>query len=507
MKDQLDTSKTTKISIHSLKNILGHENQISLFSDHDKKFASEFGINIIDSIRKFGVNLTDTQLKVLEGLLIGFSQTGYKGNITSQKKSDISREKFSGKLPDTYKYIEEIPRLKATQSQILEWAGINKSSIASKMRALEALRELGTIQFCFYYDRLSFSDNGIPNREANGKWKKEQVISVDTLFTIKEIEQKESEIISYYEITPSSIFIDQIDGFFILIPYKWRDEVRQITGNKKISSYIFLFLIFLRYQYELKRRFFSNNDLLQLKWSPEEIAIAIKMPESIYKRKKKRMNKVLDDAYSIAKQLGYLSSYERNGYVDILYFNDSKYSLIQHSCKEIEENKKESEKLLENFIKLKKSIDCNFSITSNEKSIYIKELDILLSKRPAQDIENIMKWSITQKYWSSQLANPCKLRKNFSDAWIEYKIAQKSSKEEMHIQNKRLALEKLKELHEKCASKTVYKEGEASLFLGDVGVELTCGASYSIVEYKDTNFLDKLRENLKKHRFSESGII
>ncbi|WP_226988463.1 hypothetical protein [Candidatus Protochlamydia sp. R18] len=48
----------------------------------------------------------------------------------------------------------------------------------------------------------------------------------------------------YYEIIPSSIFLDQTESNFMLIPYNCREKVRSVVGSRKASSYTFRFLLF-----------------------------------------------------------------------------------------------------------------------------------------------------------------------------------------------------------------------------------------------------------------------
>merc|ERR1712060_347156 len=116
-----------------------------------------------------------------------------------------------------------------SQSELLEWAGINKQSIASWSRAVEAIQELGRKQYCFYYDRLVLDQEGTPIKEKNNRWAKEEVFSVDTLFSIKEVREKESGSLKYYEIMPSSIFLDQRESYFMFIPLNWREEVKKLV--------------------------------------------------------------------------------------------------------------------------------------------------------------------------------------------------------------------------------------------------------------------------------------
>ena len=310
-KEAGENQETTQMGLHSIKNILGDQRQVSMFSDHDQEFSKEYGVELQGTIDRFGIDLTNTQYQVMEGILWKFSKTGYKGTMSPVEVESIVKNKHLGKSPEIYTNITQLPKIRATQADILKWSGVNRESAACHARAVEAIRDLGSQQYCFYYDRLSYDENGVPKRDNKGLWKKEGVVAVDTLFTIKEVRGDTSGVLQYYEITPSAIFLDQRESYFMRIPLGWRQEVQTLVGKKKASSYTFRFLLFLRYQYELKRRVNLDTAQCQIKWAPEEIAIAIKMPESVYKRKKKRMNDILEDAYIVAKKLGYLFGYER----------------------------------------------------------------------------------------------------------------------------------------------------------------------------------------------------
>ena len=238
---------TTQIGLHSVRNMLGSEMQLSLFSDYTiENLSSSSGVKLDGKIDRFGIDLTDIQSKIMEGILRGFTETNYRGNIEPRDTAQIAAEKYSkGELPLTYKYVKEVPRLRATQAQIMDWAGVNKNSIAEKERAVEALSHLGTAQYCFYYDRLAYGQDGVPEKDRSGRWKKEEVMAVDALFTIKEVREEQAGNLKYYEIEISPIFLDQRESYFMLIPYNWREEVRAIVGSKKASSYTFRFLLFL----------------------------------------------------------------------------------------------------------------------------------------------------------------------------------------------------------------------------------------------------------------------
>lgn len=456
----------TKIGIHSVRNLLGHPDQLELFSDHPEKFGTEYGVKVDKQIEQFGVDLTDIQMRVMEGILRGFSATNYKGNIAPVKKEEIAEQKYSGKLPPTFKYLGELPRLRVTQKQVIEWAGLNTGSAADKQRALDALNFLGVQQFCLYYNRLAYDEAGRPERDKKGNWKKEDVDAVDTLFVIKTVREevdiktplKSSKIrgdVKYYEITPSAIFLDQIETYFILMPFNWRDEIDALYQKKKFSAYIPKFIYFLRLQYELKRRS-RNENPYQVKWSPEEIAIALKMPKTVYKRNKERMNNILEEAYSVAKRLGYLQNYERTGAVDVLTFQDAKFGIvntptlekaigamsIHHSPSQLY--------LFDLFHKKKKELN-NYHVipAGQEREGQLKELYLLLAEKTSEDVEKLINWGLAVKYWCDRLSTPEKLRTNFDAAWSEMNASKKpdgspSTSTESHKKIARALMELMK---------------------------------------------------------------
>jgi hypothetical protein len=58
----------------------------------------------------------------------------------------------------------------------------------------------------------------------------------------------------------------------------------------------------------------------------EDVAIALKMPETMYKANRQReLIRLYREAYSVAIELGYLVKVENNGYTDILYLNEDYY--------------------------------------------------------------------------------------------------------------------------------------------------------------------------------------
>ncbi|NGX47003.1 MAG: hypothetical protein K1000chlam3_00372 [Chlamydiae bacterium] len=494
--------QVTQIGIHSIRNMLGNQGQISLFSDRRPGIKEE-GLNL-DGIERFGFDLTEIQFRIMEGVLRGFSETGYRGNLAPMETEDVIQEK-PHPIPSAYKYITEVPRLRATQKQILEWSGMNKNSAGDVERGVDALNHFAKTPYCFYYDRLAYNSKGIPEKDMRGKWKKEEVIAVDTLFSVKEIRDKQSGILKYYEIMPSSIFLDQRENYFMMIPYNWREEVQKIAGKKRVSSYTFKFLYFLRYQYEMKRRNATRKKPYEIRWSAEEIAIALKMPESVYRGQKKRASQILEESYAIAKKLGYLTDYKRDDAVDILFLKDEKYfgaktedgSNNQESSEKVNDKSSLSaEGILVFFYKELAKLDPKQKEPEGKnRQSDLKEFALLLKERLPSEIEEVVLWGLEKKYWCTKLLSPIKLRKNFQDALIEMRASAKSSPKNLEEINRTLA----KKLQETCQCDNPKMKIE---LLHDYLEINDSGLSPFMLNYQEKDFRKKLEHALKKRQIS-----
>jgi hypothetical protein len=331
--------KHTKIGIHTVSQFYADNKQLSLFSDEKiEAFSKATGISLLNRPDSYGVVLNQSQKRVLEGILKAFSDTNYSGDelvdkFTSLKDTGIKIG--SGEARETlskpYSNIDKIPVIKLTQAQIIELSGYDLKSQrqGDKIDVIEAISFLSTKQFCFYWVRLK-TENGKPVKDKSGDYVKEEVMEVGSLFRIKIV--REGGELKYYEIHPSSVILDQISNkyggnYFLLVPNDWREEVKQLTG-KRASSYTYELLLWLRLQYEQLRRFNAKNKNkkpFKITKSWEDVAIALKMPETMYKANRKRASKIIQEAYSTAIKLGYLLRVENNGATDILYLKEGYY--------------------------------------------------------------------------------------------------------------------------------------------------------------------------------------
>lgn len=338
---QIDNvEKHTKIAIHTVSQFYGDNKQLSLFSDEKiDTFKNDTGLNLTNRPTNYGVVLNQAQRKVFEGILKAFTDTNYKGDEQKDKAialgevySDTETSAKTLVIKDNapYKNIDTIPVVKLTQSQIIELSGYDLKSQrqGDKQDVIEALSFLATNQFCFYWIRLK-TDKGKPVKEKSGDYIKEEVMEVGTLLRIKTV-RDQTGLLQYYEIQPSAPLLDQVNNYFLLVPNNWRDEVKQLTG-KRASSYTYELLLWLRLQYEQIRRYNKGGDknrkakTFKITKSWEDVAIALKMPETMYKANRKRASKIIQEAYSVAIKLNYLVGVENNGATDILYLNEGYY--------------------------------------------------------------------------------------------------------------------------------------------------------------------------------------
>jgi hypothetical protein len=321
--------KHSRISIHTVSQFFGDNKQLSAFSDAKiESFKASTGLTLTNRPESYGVVLNQAQRRVLEGILKAFTETNYKGDLEIDKNSYSEEEYPVNKIAGAYSNIDKIPVIQLTQAEIIRLSGYDTTH-SDKQEVIEALTFLGTKQFCFYWTRSKKDGKGKLLKDKSGAWVKEEVMEVGSLFRVKYITTAEGRL-DYYEIHPSAPVLDQVESYFLLVPNNWRDEVKELTG-KRGSSYTYELLLWLRLQYEQIRRYNKTGGKsrkarpMEINKSWEDIAIALKMPETMYKANRKRASKIIQEAYAVAIKLGYLVKVENNGIVDTLFLNEEYY--------------------------------------------------------------------------------------------------------------------------------------------------------------------------------------
>ncbi len=504
----------TQIGLHSVKNLLGSERQLDLFSECESSLSKYPDIN------QLGFKLNDFELRVFEAILKGFTKTHYKGNTSPKKvgKHDMEIQiPLSDKFASPYKYISEIPNLVLSRREILRLAGLKENSVAHAQRTTDALKKLATTNYCCYYTRLSYDKNGVPIRDNAGNWKKEEVMAIGNLFSINFIREENSSKIQGYEIAPSPVFLDQHESYFMMIPYDWREEVQKLVGERKASSYTFRFLLFLMYEFELRRRSPREKKPYRIKWTPEKIATSIKLPESTIKRRKSRMRSMLDEVYIVAQQLGYLTHFEKHETLDILWLNEDKYfapkgtERLYLKEEEITPKQKASQEALALYqliLEEKRKLDPKYKPATAGK-IYeasLFHLDKLLKERTLKEIKAVLVWGLKRSYWCSQIGTASKLRKNFHAAFSEMMSSKGKEVNSFRVEeNKRLAARLIKDSSLVFPSSVKIEILNKYLEIGDGVHQPSC------IDYNAVDFCDQFNSALSKWKvtgdFSELTTV
>lgn len=170
------------------------------------------------------------------------------------------------------------------------------------------------------------------------------------------------------------------------------------------------------------------------------------MPESVYKRRKERAIRILDETYIIAKTLGYLQDYRRENIIDILllreekYYKPEKFLEVEKNIKPIPIASEKAQQLFILFYDEKRKIDPMQKVPSGEpKNIHLRALDQLLKERSFEDIVKVIRWGLSKSFWCSRITTPSKLREVFSEARNEMVIADSNTKENVIETNKHFA--------------------------------------------------------------------
>lgn len=330
------------VGIHNMAQLFNEPRQLTLFSDNQiTEFIKKTGIKTVgedtDTDKPAPPWLNVVETRVLMGLLKAFSDTQYMGTTQVGKKDEfrerginVETQRALDVMENPYRNINQIPVLQLTQADVIHLSGYD-SKMGDKQEVIKALASLGMKQFAFFWKRLAKDEKGRPVKDKSGDFKREVVMEVGTYFRISHILEEKTNKLLHYEISPSAVILDQVNDtyggrYYLIIPGNWDEEIRKITG-RRATPYTYQFLLWLRLKYEEIRRQNSNPRtkkrkpfVIKQRW--EDMAIILKMPESMYVANRKRAREIIEKAYTIATRLGYLLRVENDGAVDVLYLNE-----------------------------------------------------------------------------------------------------------------------------------------------------------------------------------------
>ena len=261
-----------------------------------------------------GLSLSLTENKALFALQKLLEKTNYKGNIDGRNATAENSFRYNGYLP----------RVQFNPAEYLEVYGLKKSTSGrgyqefnsnERSEAMKALRALAGRKFKIIYERKRWDKKG---KELN-----DVIITESSLIQIvwgllgltpdekkKWDDGKFSEVEfmnrSTIAVEFAPILVDQIDGYFLLIPASFYDDIKAQVPAAKYSQYIPLFLEWLILQAEIQRRAKTG-------WKTEinfkKLAEKLQMKNMIKKRNWIKIREQLNECYEIAVKLGYLDGF------------------------------------------------------------------------------------------------------------------------------------------------------------------------------------------------------
>jgi hypothetical protein len=344
-----------KTGIHLASQFLGavdpHPQTRLNFAEKLDRFTQETGLTMGNKPLGWGLDLNVAQQRVTHAILEAFSRDEYQGQITLPKEEVLTDpERGPNYLPakvrsmgpeamarKAYKHIPELPTIRLTLAEVVQLARYDHSRQGDKEKVKQAVAQLGTDRYLFYWRRKAFKIvNGVsvPERDSKGEHKGEEVIEDGSLFRVKHVLDEQTKELKYFEISPSAVVLDQVNpayggNYFLMVPRDLHVEIQKAVGKgKRSSSYTFAFIMYLLHEYERHRRHAKKGTVPEVHIAKpwEEIAQRIKMGEKIWKRNRQTAIANLERVYQVAKELGYLRAYSRGeDGVDTLELDPRKY--------------------------------------------------------------------------------------------------------------------------------------------------------------------------------------
>lgn len=277
----------------------------------------------------WGADLTVTQHSVLMAVLERMSAKDYQGEGREDRKAVLTRAGVNppgGRLPklmdQALRNVKDFPVVRLYLHEVVELAGMDKEAQRDKLEVKQALEHLGSARYAFYWERLAWTEHKgkkKPVLNEDGRYVKEGVRTVGSILYVKQVVDPDTGQLDYYEIAPSEPFLDQVTegygspgGYFLMMPTGLLDKMRKAVGpGRRVTPHYYTFLYWLLAKYEDRRSKTKKGKApnLLVREHYEQIAQLIRMPETIWRRNRKKAVERLESIYLAAKELGYLKSY------------------------------------------------------------------------------------------------------------------------------------------------------------------------------------------------------
>ena len=328
-----------KVAMHGVRQLIGRKRPQTAMTfevppAEVDSYVDQAGMLITPQDRErllkgYGADLTVTQHSVLLAVLERMTPSNYRGEWQEERKEVLTRAGVNppgGGLPEVMKKalvnVEKFPVVRLRLHEVVELAGYSNGAQKDKLEVKQALEDLNTTPYTFFYERLKWKEYKgwkKPEEDKNKRFVTEGVKTVGSILYVKEIVDLQSGQLDYYEISPSLPFLEHVTeaygsrgGYFLMMPTGLLEKIRKVVGpGRRVTPHYYTFLYWIgeKYQERTSNAGKKNSSGLVVREHFEHIAQIVRMPESIWRRKRVKAVERLESIYQAAKDLGYLKSY------------------------------------------------------------------------------------------------------------------------------------------------------------------------------------------------------
>jgi hypothetical protein len=272
-------------------------------------------------VETYGLDLSVTEDKALSAIQILLDETDYQGNTPGDTVSSSD-----------YRWDGYLPKLSITYSQFYEAYGLSKINGRYQGRqakeAISALKSLAeSRKVC--YTRSRYVGKGKTRKKVNDVIRVTKPL-VGIIEGFKDLDDEEKDKVIAGEELPeqrqtkllieiSPLLIDQIETFYLIKPKTLHDEIQALRPGKRSSRYISLFAEWL-----------LTLDIKTMKISKDNLARKLRMDSLIEQRKSSLIDKRIEEALEMAKEMEYLLDYREEPIgLLVLYLNPERCRRIK----------------------------------------------------------------------------------------------------------------------------------------------------------------------------------
>lgn len=312
-----------------------------------KLISQSMGITLTDGDvpNKIGFDIsTDSQRKVLFGVLKLMSDTNYRGTYQVPNNQILKQQFKDNEKPieaqtkgysvmtqthigGAYENIPSSPVIKITRRDLMSDSGMNPDERDDVRDFKIAMGDLCVKQNFLMWTRYARDEKGHIKKDRNGRTQFELVSTFSPVLNLNSILDPQTKQHLYYEIALAPVFLDEISrefggvngGYFLLIPKDCTDEISGAYKKRFPSRRGFTPEVIqaLCWWFRLKVQDIQNRDKnpFTKRKGPTSLTISyfdlcrqLDYGERTIKNNRKRITQTLTDGISISQDLGYIKS-------------------------------------------------------------------------------------------------------------------------------------------------------------------------------------------------------